>query len=153
MHLYDALAYPRLGILRCFARLAQHFVEIFLCGGAVGLPPAAYAVHVVGRSGAHRVVGIGPGVAKRGGGVLGHALYLEHEYFERAHDRRHTCRYHAEVFGTHEHVGGVDERRHLPHGFAIPEVVVAAIVEVVVETIETPLFVVVETTVLIGVLG
>ena len=138
----DLAADPRLGVIGGLAALVEHVVEILLSGVTVGLPPCADARHVVGRRSADGEVGIVPCVAKLQLRVFRHALDLEREDLELMHHGRHAVGYHAEVLGAAEHARGVDERRQLPHRLAIPEVVVAVIVEVVVETVEAPFLVV-----------
>ena len=85
--------------------------------------------------------------------IFGHALNVERENLQCAHHSGNAVGNHAEVFGACEHRRGVDDGRELPHGFAIPEVVVAMIEEIVVEAVERPAFVVVEVTVYVGELG
>ena len=142
MQVDNAVAHPWLGEIGGFAMLMQYFVEELLRAGMVVFPPSAYSGHVVGGCGAHTVVRIRPRVPECCRRVFRHALDFQGENFQLVHDRRNACWNHAEVFGAYKHVGGIDQRGQFPHGFAVPEVVVAAVEKVVVQSVEAPTLIV-----------
>ena len=76
--------------------------------------------------------------------VLRHRLNLQAKDAQLVHHPWHTVGHHAEVLGTYQHPRSLCEQRQLLHRLAIPEVVVAAVEVVVVETVEGKLVAVVE---------
>ena len=67
---------------------------------------------------------------------LWHTLDLEREDSEVRHHLRHCCRDHSEVLTACEHSCRIKECRKLLHGLVLPELIVATIEEVVIETVE-----------------
>ena len=90
----------------------------------------------MGRGGTYRVIGIVGGIVHAASIGLGHTLYLERENAQLIHNGRYTSGNHTEVFATDEHIGTVYQGRKFLHRLAIPEVIVAMIVEVVMQSIE-----------------
>jgi len=73
--------------------------------------------------------------------ILRHALNFQRQDTQVIHHPRHTRRHHTEVFGTHEHTGSSRQGWQFLHGLIVPELVVAAIEIVIIQTVES-LFVV-----------
>ena len=74
MQVYNAVAYPWLGVIGGLAAFVENSIVEFLRLCVIFFPPLAYAAHVVGRSGADTVVGILPCVASMSGGSFHIAL-------------------------------------------------------------------------------
>jgi hypothetical protein len=66
------------------------------------------------------------------------------------HNGRNAIRNHSEVLAADKHVGGIDERRKFPHGFAIPEIIVTMIEEISVKTVVAPTLIISERTINVG---
>ncbi|MBR4822069.1 MAG: 4-alpha-glucanotransferase, partial [Bacteroidales bacterium] len=141
----DLLADIGLAVGRGLARPAQHLVVVALDQAAVFLlPPGPERAHVMGGSRTDAHVRIfrrnGEGLVR----VLRHALDLEGKYPLRIHHLRHAGRDHAEILAAGEHTGRTQQLRQLAHGLMLPELVVTAVEEVVVQLVERPFLPVVE---------
>ena len=68
--------------------------------------------------------------------LLGHRLYLKRQYLQLIHHPGYTGRNHTEVLGTDQHACGLHEARQLTHSLMIPEVIVAMIEVVLMNTVE-----------------
>jgi hypothetical protein len=94
--------------------------------------------------GAHTAVRVAVWITKLQTILLRHRLHLEGEYPEVVHDGRHARRYHAKVFGADEHLSGFYQLRQFLHCLTLPEVIVALIEIIIIETIEDATLTVVE---------
>ena len=145
----NLLADPRFGEESRLSPFMKHVVveALRLLRGCF-FPPLAYAAHVVRGGGAHRAPWVMGRISELLARILGHALNVEGEnHRERSSPQARSQESFREILGAGEHVGGVDNRGQLPHGLAIPEVIVAMIIEIVVKPVETPALIVVEGTV------
>jgi hypothetical protein len=86
--------------------------------------------------GAHTAVRVAVWITKLQTILLRHGLHLEGEYPEVVHDGRHARWNHAEVFGADEHLSGFYQLRQFLHCLTLPEVIVALIEIIIIETIE-----------------
>ena len=71
--------------------------------------------------------------------LLRHRLYLQREDTQLIHHPRHAVGDHTKIFRTDKHACGLCQSRQFLHGLLIPELVVAVIEVVVVETVEISL--------------
>ena len=116
--------------------VAEVLVVEVLCLGWIFVPPHAHGGTVVTRYGADAEPGIAVEYAPTDAGILGHGDEFEREYLQLVHDPGYAVGNHAEVFGADEHFGGIAEHGKFLHGFFVPELVVAAIEVVIVQTVE-----------------
>ena len=70
--------------------------------------------------------------------ILRHTLDLEGEYPLRVHHLRHASRDHAEILAAGKHSGRAKQLRQLAHRLMLPELIVAAIEEVIIQFVERP---------------
>ena len=106
--------------------------------------PLTKGRHVMGRDGIYTAIGVMRQFAETCRRILGHRLDLQGEDTQFVHHPGHTVGHHAEVFSTDEHSGGLCQLRQFLHRLRVPELVVAMIEVVVVETVEAILLTVVE---------
>ena len=150
MQINNLIANPWFGKERNGSVLMKNVIIIMLGLLMVSFPPLTYAAHVVSRSGTYRVVRIMPGVTKLNMRVFRHSLYFKGKNFQCVHDCRNTVGYHAEILRAAEHVSSIGEGRQFPHCFAVPEIIVTAVVKIIVQTVEAPALVIVERTICVG---
>ena len=75
---------------------------------------------------------------------LGHTLHLKALNAQLLHHFRHTGRNHAEVFAAGNHFCGIDQSGQLFQGFLLPKLVVAVVVEILINAVDGLLLVVAE---------
>src|SRR5574344_3063199 len=76
--------------------------------------------------------------------IFRHRLYLQAQDAQFVHHRWHTVGHHAQVFATNHHTGGLRKKRQFFHRLVIPELVMAAIEIVVIQSVEVILLAVIE---------
>ena len=76
--------------------------------------------------------------------VFRHRLKLKAQDAQLVHYPSHAVGHHTQILGTYEHTCGIDQARQLLHSLEIPELVVAAIEVVVIQTVEYSLVAVVQ---------
>ena len=123
----------------------EHRIVVFLRALPVLVPPDTQRGHIVGGNRTDGAVGILREMAELHLRVFRHRLEFEREDAQFVHHPRHTVGHHTQVLGTYEHTGGLGEFGQFLHGLAVPELVVATVIVVVVEFVEDELITVVET--------
>ena len=76
--------------------------------------------------------------------VLGHRLNLQRKNTQFVHHPGHAVGHHTQVFCTNEHTGGLRQLGQFLHRLRVPELVVAMIEVVIVETVEAVLLTIVQ---------
>ena len=125
--------------MRCGAAAVEHGVVELLRAVPVFVPPLAQRRHIVSRESAHRTVRIAREIAELNARILRHRLQFETQNAQLLHNPLHAVGHHAQVFCAYQHTGSLHQNRQLLHRLAIPEIVVAAIIVVVIESVERSL--------------
>ena len=76
--------------------------------------------------------------------ILGHRLDLQREDAQLVHHPGHAVGHHTQVFCTDEHTGGLRQLGQFLHRLRVPELVVAMIEVVIVETVEAVLLTIIQ---------
>ena len=79
--------------------------------------------------------------------VFGHTLYFQREDAQVIHHPCHAIGNHTQIFTAYQHPGRLRQLRQFVHGLLTPEFVVAVIVVLIVQAVESCLFPIVQRTV------
>ena len=141
---HDILGQPAGQRTGCRTATTQRRVVVGLRTLFVLVPPLTQGWHVVGRDGIHAAIGVMRQLAKTCRRILGHGLDLQRENAQFVHHPGHAVGHHTQVFCTNEHTGGLRQLGQFLHRLRVPELVVAMIEVVIVETVEAVLLTIVQ---------